>query len=367
MRTSLRPLLAAFCAVLLASCSSSGGAAATVDDESISWDELEAAMSAGPAGAPEGTEESPQSVADRQRSVLTILIQDEILQDMGEALGIEVDEEDLDAARERVLESIGGEEALENALSASGLSQEAFEDVIVPQEALIDELRLTVAEGETLETRTVRHILVETEEEAEDVIAELEAGTEFGELAEERSTDPGSASEGGELGAQARGSFVAPFEEAVWGSELDTIVGPVETQFGFHVIEATDESTLTTEEMDDTQLDQVANAQLAELLQAEWEESEISVDAGIGEWDPATRAVVAPDQVGDPETQTPTPPGTGSPSPETEEPAADGGAGTGTDVPADAGTPPAGETGEETDAGNGEQTDGTVNEPSPAS
>ena len=81
-----------------------------------------------------------------------------------------------------------------------------------------------------------RHILVESQAEADAVVAFLEAGEEFGFLAVEFSLDPGSGSLGGDLGCVVEGSFVAPFETAAYAAEPgETVVA--ESQFGFHVIE----------------------------------------------------------------------------------------------------------------------------------
>lgn len=82
-----------------------------------------------------------------------------------------------------------------------------------------------------------RHILVETEEEANEVIERLEAGEDFAELAEEVSIDPGTAEEGGDLGFVPRGSFVEPVDEVVFSLPLGEISEPIQTQFGWHVIE----------------------------------------------------------------------------------------------------------------------------------
>jgi hypothetical protein len=87
-----------------------------------------------------------------------------------------------------------------------------------PVEANIDTIVLALAEGRSLETRTARHILVETAEEADEVFALLRTGADFAELAEERSQDPGSAANGGEPRAQQRGVFVPEFDEAVWSA-----------------------------------------------------------------------------------------------------------------------------------------------------
>jgi peptidyl-prolyl cis-trans isomerase C len=87
-----------------------------------------------------------------------------------------------------------------------------------------------------VEQVTARHILVATEEEALEVIAELDDGADFAELARERSTDP-AASNGGELGTFRRGAMVPPFENAAFALEPGGYsTEPVATQFGYHVI-----------------------------------------------------------------------------------------------------------------------------------
>ncbi len=79
------------------------------------------------------------------------------------------------------------------------------------------------------------HILVETEEEAREVIAEIEGGADFADLARARSTGP-SGPQGGDLGFFGEGMMVEPFEEAVKGLEPGEVSEPVQTQFGWHVI-----------------------------------------------------------------------------------------------------------------------------------
>lgn len=81
-----------------------------------------------------------------------------------------------------------------------------------------------------------RHILLETREEAEAIIDQLEDGGDFAELAKEHSIDP-AASNGGDLGWFTSNTMVAPFAQAVEGMEVGTHTAePVETQFGWHVI-----------------------------------------------------------------------------------------------------------------------------------
>ena len=86
----------------------------------------------------------------------------------------------------------------------------------------------------------VRHILVEKEDEAKDVIIELQKGGSFEKLAE-RSKDPGSKAKGGDLDWNAPGNFVKPFSDAMVKLPKGKFTPqPVQTQFGWHVIEVDD-------------------------------------------------------------------------------------------------------------------------------
>jgi parvulin-like peptidyl-prolyl isomerase len=107
-------------------------------------------------------------------------------------------------------------------------------------------LRDAVAEavsgiGETALYANIRHILVATQEEATDVIAALNAGEPFADLARAVSTDTGSGQNGGELGwapiQQYVTSYVDPFAQAARDAAIGAIVGPVQSEFGFHIIQ----------------------------------------------------------------------------------------------------------------------------------
>jgi len=82
-----------------------------------------------------------------------------------------------------------------------------------------------------------RHILVATEEEAQDIIAALNNGESFAELARAKSIDTGSGAQGGELGEANILNYVEPFANAIRDAEVGEIVGPVESEFGFHIIQ----------------------------------------------------------------------------------------------------------------------------------
>ena len=88
---------------------------------------------------------------------------------------------------------------------------------------------------------TTRHILVETQEGCEDIKKQIENGTDFAELAKEHSKCP-SGQQGGDLGEFSTGQMVKEFDQVVFGEKIGKVHGPVQTQFGFHLIEITSRS-----------------------------------------------------------------------------------------------------------------------------
>lgn len=94
--------------------------------------------------------------------------------------------------------------------------------------------------SEIMTTTEVRasHILVKTEQEAQELYNEIKNGKSFAEIAQEKSLCP-SGQNGGDLGFFGRGMMVKPFEDAAFNLEVGEISQPVETQFGWHLIELT--------------------------------------------------------------------------------------------------------------------------------
>ncbi len=88
---------------------------------------------------------------------------------------------------------------------------------------------------------SAKHILVKTEAEAKDIIAQLNKGGDFAKIAKEKSLDPGSKEKGGDLGWFSPAGMVKPFSDAVTGMKKgDVSTAPVQTQFGWHVIKLVD-------------------------------------------------------------------------------------------------------------------------------
>lgn len=87
-------------------------------------------------------------------------------------------------------------------------------------------------------TASARHILVDTEQACLDLKAEIEAGAAFADVAKQHSNCPSKA-QGGALGSFGRGQMVQEFDQVVFSAELNTVQGPVKTQFGYHLVEVT--------------------------------------------------------------------------------------------------------------------------------
>ena len=104
---------------------------------------------------------------------------------------------------------------------------------------------------------TASHILVETEEEAKAIIDQLKDGADFAELAREKSTGPSGPS-GGSLGSFGRGQMVPAFEAAAFGMPVGSFSdNPVQTQFGWHVIQVSDKGIQEAPALDQMR-DQIA-------------------------------------------------------------------------------------------------------------
>jgi peptidyl-prolyl cis-trans isomerase C len=127
---------------------------------------------------------------------------------------------------------------------------------------------------------SARHILLETEDEAKAVIAELETGKDFAELAKEKSTGP-SAAQGGDLGFFTKGRMVPEFEAAAFTLQAGEYAKqPVKTQFGWHVIkveERRETAAPAFEEVADQVRQVVMRERYAELIRAARSETEIEV------------------------------------------------------------------------------------------
>lgn len=151
-----------------------------------------------------------------------------------------------------------------NTLAESADTDEAQYRQIIRASLLRDKVREAIGDEvpPTAEQARARHILVETEDEAKEVIERLAAGEDFADLAGELSQDTGSAVDGGDLGFAPPGRYVPEFEEAVQTLSIGQVSDPVESQFGWHIIEVL--------EREERELSPVDYAQLQRTAFSDW-------------------------------------------------------------------------------------------------
>lgn len=150
--------------------------------------------------------------------------------------------------------------------------------------AVYDEL---YADGTAGEEFNASHILVESEAEAKAIIAELDSGADFADLAKEKSTGPSGPS-GGELGWFGPGRMVPDFEAAVIALDVGQVSAPVETQFGWHVIKLNETRVQDAPALEDVRAD-IELELRQEAVQAHIEELVANADVvlpDLGELDP---------------------------------------------------------------------------------
>lgn len=129
-------------------------------------------------------------------------------------------------------------ERLDGLKKDTGMDEAAYQRLIetsLLRDKLMEEI--TKDMKPTQEQVWARHILVATKEEAQSVIDKLKAGEDFATLAASLSTDTGSKDKGGDLGWFGKGAMVAPFEEAAFALAVGEISAPIQSDFGFHVIQ----------------------------------------------------------------------------------------------------------------------------------
>ena len=178
----------------------------------------------------------------------------------------------------------GLENSAEVEKQISFLKQKALQDVYVGQLLMerVNEASVTayyqenIVDGPKQEEVRARHILVDSREEAEAVIAAVKNGGDFIELAKKRSKGPSGAG-GGDLGYFDRDAMVAPFSEAAFKLKKGKISAPVKTQFGWHVIKLEDRRTKSISALDDVR-DQIYQILISEARRGIYEEMRQGAD-----------------------------------------------------------------------------------------
>jgi foldase protein PrsA len=238
-----------------------------------------------------------EMVKQHGEATLDQMISERLVDQAATKAGVKVTEEDLNKEIETIRKNFSTEAEFEQALTQYGLTIETLKEDLKTKVKInkILENEVTVTDEEmqqffeqnqqsfgTPEQVQASHILVQTPEEAEAILKQLESGADFAQLAKEKSQDPGSKEQGGDLGFFPRGQMAPEFEEAAFNLEVGKTSGIVQTQFGFHIIKVTDkkEAELPTfdekkEEIKDQLVQQKLGEKIPEYINKLKEEAKI--------------------------------------------------------------------------------------------
>jgi foldase protein PrsA len=312
----LRALVALVVVALVGgACAGSSSDAATVGDRAISIDQLERDMVlfeflSGLSGAPCGT---PAPFESQDAACARFTLSNDIREELAKAYAAEHDlTVEAGVVNDAIaqLETNLGADELDRQLADVGLVREDVRLLAerllllnVVQEAVVEEqldeetLRAQYEEQlGTFTTLEVAHILVEDQADAERIASEVTPET-FEQVARRESIDPGSAPNGGSLGTYSEAEFLAQFDPDFVGAALELepgeISGPVQTQFGWHVIQMVSREVAPFEDVEDQLRAGGAGQVFQEWMVGELDSTDIDVNPRFGRLDPETGEVVA--------------------------------------------------------------------------
>ena len=191
-----------------------------------------------------------------RNQAVQFLVQREQFEQEAKDMDVEVTDKQIDARLDQILKQYFGgdpkkydkqlkeqgltEAQVRNDVRAQIVSEKIFEqvtkDVKVSDKEIGDYYAKNKKQYSQPESRDVRHILVKTKKQADDLHAQLENGADFAALAKQYSEDTGSKANGGKL-TISEGQTVAPFDKTAFQLKRNAISKPVKTEFGYHIIQ----------------------------------------------------------------------------------------------------------------------------------
>lgn len=185
------------------------------------------------------TTEGQEKLLQMRKQILEWMIEQVLIEQVAAGMGITVSDEEVNAAIAQIVQDAGSEEMFQERLDRSGMT---LEDLRTQLRAELLRARVLekvqAAVPERAEQVHARHILVDTQEKAEFIRAQLAAGADFAQLAQMYSQDESTQDVGGDLGWFPRGVLLAPeVEEAAFSLQAGQISAVVRSAFGYHIVQ----------------------------------------------------------------------------------------------------------------------------------
>ncbi len=312
MRTIPTLALGLIGAALLAGCAGRpADAAATVDATAISRTAFAARLGTltGNADVRAAIDTDDDARRRLQAGVLGHLVDAALITKGAAKLGVEITDPDLQAhidelvrtelrgepdAWRRFLDQRGYPEHEIRAQLREDLRREAVEDRLLPDPVVPPERIAEVYRDQYAGRPIIGHILLAEQPQAQRVLERLAAGEDFAALAAALSLDTQTARTGGNLGPHVEDAFVAPFEEAIENARNGQTIGPVQTPFGYHIIQRRPPAELTEvhDDIEATLAEQLQDQAFTTWLADLRERADVDVDPDIGRWDAPSGTVL---------------------------------------------------------------------------
>jgi peptidyl-prolyl cis-trans isomerase C len=201
----------------------------------------EASLSA--QGIDPNSQEGQEELAQAKDWILNVMIEQVLTEQAAEKAGVTVSEEEVNAYMQAMIDENGGEEAFRAKLEKWG---ETYDDAKREVHAQLVGMAMTERVIESVPTTAkhihARHILVDTQQEAESIQAQLEAGADFTALAKAHSQDASTRESGGDLGFFPRGILVAPeVEETAFALQPGQFSEVVSSSLGYHIVQVVEQ------------------------------------------------------------------------------------------------------------------------------
>lgn len=245
--------------ITTAGCSLTGGKwVAKVNGDTITQDEFNKRVTASEAlyqaqGMDFKSDQGKQAETQLKDSIMQRMVQGKIIGQEVKNLGLNSSDPKVKQEEDDLKKNFGDESKFQDALKQQGMTEQELLDFLALYQKITTDVKVTDSDVKTYfdnnqdkyghpEQVQARHILLKTEDEAKQIIAQLKAaGTNFAplfeQLAKEKSIEPGAKDSGGELGTFGKGEMVPEFEAAAFAQKVGTFsTEPVKTQFGYHVI-----------------------------------------------------------------------------------------------------------------------------------
>jgi parvulin-like peptidyl-prolyl isomerase len=285
-------------------------AAATVDGRKIDEDQFVRELDfllADPRFAqqlPTG-EEGETARKQVARQYLTFLIHQQVVHSYADEHDVEVNAAQVDQLYQQQINELGGPEQFATLLREAGATERDVR-ALLEEQVLREGVAQAVVEAELGQERLqqeyddrllefsqvqVAHILVGSEEEALDLLERATPKT-FGDLARRFSLDEASAPNGGDLGVQRPIDLVQPFADATLDIPVGEVGGPIETEFGFHLIHVIDRQTQAFEQVRDALLQELRGQVFTDWLLTRLQGAEVRVNPRYGYFDEQSGSVI---------------------------------------------------------------------------